>query len=803
MKTIGEYKLSKFLGKGSYGEIYLAEKPNDPKLYAAKIYDRKQMDMPLSNKFFKMELEIAGMLNHPNIAKFYDKLEDESHYYLIHEYCNGGNLTECIKKYQQIHKEPFSIEIIQHFMIEIISAFCHIHSKKIIHRDIKLDNILLSYDNETDKNNFDLMKSSIKIIDFGVATKLGPDGKAYYAIGTPLTMAPLILKKYANAGGAEKLMGYNEKADIWSLGTIFYQLLTGNHLFTGKDLEDLVKKVDEGNYKVPINKNFSKESISFLNCMLQYNPEDRISVQDLAQHDFITKSPSTFHEVDLKKIFHKIDKNELKINTKKNETIVKVLNASDEKNPNPFSKFDPKDPNVNQLKKAHTYQEEGYSWNGDIWSIKRYADVNQFTIQDLLAKKNLPKLDEPLRQSHRFAAGNVSPSKNINQNKELTKIEEEIKETEKIEEEKKKTELIKKNEEKKLEEKKQEEKKNNPENKKNNNIGEREEALLYIKGLLEEYKSVKEYFKKWGFFDQEKDAIEKYYKVENLLQSFEKGNSISFEALPKPISPEYLYGCSISDREAVFQDILNDFIQRKNDSETIRKNLILTYKNWDRDSFLLVKNKVMEKFERENANIEKCRNGIKLVEEKKDNKWIPQPKIEKNMEVRKTEKFNYDNCIFKTIIHMTKINYYNSSNNFIIRLSLKINEEKTFTGRFQIKNYGNFEDDIIWNLNNNEWNNLSEYFINVEFYLDKVLKGKQIIKIDRLKDEPNFNIKYPISFLAQPKPAIINLNIKVEMPLGKKYIRDEIRQIIKIKNSYPPFEGKSPLTSEIPRMFLK
>jgi hypothetical protein len=731
-------------------------------------------------------------------------LKDDSHYYLVHEYCNGGTLTECIQEYQQIHKEQFSIEIIQHFMIEIISAFCHIHANKIIHRDIKLDNILLSYENENDKKNFDLMKSSIKIIDFGVATKLGPDGKAYYAIGTPYNMSPLILKKYANAGGAEKLMGYDDKADIWSLGTIFYQLLTGNYLFTGKDLEELVKKVDEGNYKVPINKNFSKESISFLNCMLQYNPEDRISVHDLAQHDFITKKPSTFHEVDLKRIFHKIDKNELKINIKQNKTIVDVFNVPDENKPNHLSKFDPKDPNVNQLKKAHTYQEGGFTYNADIWSIKRYSDINQYTISDLLANKNVPKLDKPLKQSYRFSAGNVSPSKKINENKELTKIEEKIKENEKMEEEMKKTKLIKKNEEKELEEKKQEEKKQNPENKiNNNNIGEKEEALLYIKGLLEEYKSVKEYFKKWGFFEQEKDAIEKYYKVENNLQSFEKGNIISFESLPKPISPEYIYGCSISERDAVFQDILNDFIQRKNDSETIRKNLILTYKNWDRESFLLVKNKVMEKFERENANIEKCKNGIKLVEEKKDNKWTPQPKIEKSMEVRKTEKYNYDNCIFKTRIHMTKSNYYNSSNNFIIRLSLKINEEKTYTGRFHIKNYGNFEDDIIWNLKNNEWNDLSEYFITVEFYLEKVLKGKQIIKIDRLKDELNFNIKYPITFLPQPKPAIINLNIKVDMPQGKKIIRDEIRQIIKIKNTYPPFEGKSPLTSEIPRMFLK
>ena len=237
------------------------------------------------------------------------------------------------------YKEPFSIEIIQHFMIEIISAFCHIHSNNIIHRDIKLDNILLSYENENDKKNFNLMKSEIKIIDFGVATILGPGELVYVAAGSPMNMSPLVLKKYTNAGGLEKFQGYNEKADIWSLGTIFYQLLTGNFLFNANNMKELIQKVDEGNYSVPINKNFSKEVVSFLNCMLQYNPEDRISVQNLAQHEFITENPSTFHKTDLSKIFDKIDKDQLLINIKKNTTIRKVFNTPSEKKLNHLQKI--------------------------------------------------------------------------------------------------------------------------------------------------------------------------------------------------------------------------------------------------------------------------------------------------------------------------------------------------------------------------------------------------------------------------------------------------------------------------------
>ena len=123
MRIVGEYKLTKLLGSGTYGEIYLAKKGNEPTLYAVKVLDRKRMDSPRMQKYFKTELEILMELDLPNIANFYKKLEDKSNYYIIMEYCNGGTLKECLEKYISIHKETFPIEIIHHIMNQIIEPF--------------------------------------------------------------------------------------------------------------------------------------------------------------------------------------------------------------------------------------------------------------------------------------------------------------------------------------------------------------------------------------------------------------------------------------------------------------------------------------------------------------------------------------------------------------------------------------------------------------------------------------------------------------------------------------------------------
>ena len=771
MKTIGEYKLLKFLGKGSYGETYLAQKGNDPLKYAAKVLDKKYMDSPKMKKYLEAEIEITKELSHPNIIHFYEKLADETNYYLIMEYCNGGTLTQCMDKYMSVYKEPFSIDIIQNFMRQIISAFCHIHSQGIIHRDIKLDNILLSFENESDIKNLNLMKANIKIIDFGVATKLNSDEYAFTVVGTPLTMDPLILKKYSKAGGFEKLQGYNEKADVWSLGTVFYNLLTGKRIFTAKTKEEFFQKVESGDYVVPINKNFYKESISFLNCMLQYDPEDRISVQNLAQHDFITKNIKSFVQADLSQIFYKIDKNGLNINHKLNESISKVFNS--DKAVNQLKNNSAHIPGNNKLNRANTFEDGSYSFDADIYGLSQSSNNNQVNIND---SQNARK---------RFSAGDISHLSGSK--KELTKFEEELIETLKIDKE---------NEGKE---------KNNITNDKNykNNANESEEVKMYIKGLLDEYKAAKEYFNKNGFTLQEKDASDKVNLLQNYLYKYEQYSFVDYESLPKPISPEYIYNIPTSKRNSIFQEIIEQYNEKKNELEASLKNEVLKYQKMDKKTFQLLKNDIMSKLENEKSRIDKYKQIIEVFQKRYNNIWTPLPEFTRSLEFVKSEKITFEGCIFKMILHTTKNNYYNDKNRFTIKFNMKVNDDKNYFGEVNILSYGNYEKDIIWNLQESEWNNLSKYFINVDFYLDNNFKGNQKINITKLKEDFHMTISYPISFLNQQGTAYINFDIKVIMPEGKKITSKNQREIINIKKSFKPFEGKSPYTNKIPRLFLK
>ena len=316
-----EICLKEEISKGSFGRVHLTYyKNNSKKVYATKIISRKNEDSNF-RKYFNNEMNILKELDHINIIHLVELRFDKNYYYIITDYYNGGTLTNCLKKYMQIYGSPFSEEIVQYLMRQIVEAIKYLHKKGIIHRDIKLDNILVNFENKEDKENLNMLKCQIKLIDFGFATYLNDSNLAYSVLGSPTNMDPIILNKYnllLKYNINDKSIGYNEKVDIYSLGTVCYEMIIGQKIFNGKNREELVKKVEKGNYHLPTY--LSKEIVSFLIGMLKYDEEKRLNADELSTHPFLKNNIKDF-----KYMNHRVNCQELNLNIKKDQSISEIF----------------------------------------------------------------------------------------------------------------------------------------------------------------------------------------------------------------------------------------------------------------------------------------------------------------------------------------------------------------------------------------------------------------------------------------------------------------------------------------------
>ena len=324
---IEDLTLIKCLGKGAFGEVYLTSRQGSKQKYATKKIDKKYVSRPKAKKYLDNEIKILKEVDHPNIIKLYEVKETTQFFYLIMELCNGGSLADRLEEYIKKNKKPFPEETVQYLMKQIMSAINYLHSRNILHRDIKLDNILVNFDNDEDKRNNNVLKAKVKIIDFGFARHLAPAQLAYSTLGSPVNMDPGILRKL-NKMDNQNEYGYDEKADIWSLGTICYEMLIGKSTFDANSMRDLVRKVESGNYYLPTT--LSKEAVSFLNGMLQYDSKKRLSANQLYNHKFLKKPYSELTKINLKEASKNIIDSQLKINSKNNQSIWVIFETNEE-----------------------------------------------------------------------------------------------------------------------------------------------------------------------------------------------------------------------------------------------------------------------------------------------------------------------------------------------------------------------------------------------------------------------------------------------------------------------------------------
>ena len=203
------YDLIKIIGEGGFGKVYYAKnKFSHTEVSIKTINKSKNENLMLDNLTIKNEIEVLKSLSHPNIMKIYEFYSNEESYFLVNEYIKYGELSNKIK-------QTFSELQISVIIFQILKGLSYIHSHNIIHRDIKLENIMIS-DIENILINGKIEQFYwIKIIDFGIAKFTSSNKKEKGMTGTLYYMAPEVIKQ-----------NYDYKCDIWSVGVILYILLT-------------------------------------------------------------------------------------------------------------------------------------------------------------------------------------------------------------------------------------------------------------------------------------------------------------------------------------------------------------------------------------------------------------------------------------------------------------------------------------------------------------------------------------------------------------------------------------------------
>jgi calcium-dependent protein kinase len=228
---------------------------------AIKVINKRNIkSSELRNKFIN-EISVLKMIDHPNIIKLYEFFEDDSNYYLVTDYLSGGELLDYILK-----NKVLSEKITAKYIKQALESVAYLHSKNIVHRDIKLENLML----ESNEPN-----ALLKLIDFGTSIISSPFKKLKTYKGTISYLSPEVFENK-----------YNEKCDLWSIGVIMYILLSGKMPFGGRDEGEIIRCITKGSYNMKGREwvKISPHGTNLLKKLLNPNPKLRISASAALSH---------------------------------------------------------------------------------------------------------------------------------------------------------------------------------------------------------------------------------------------------------------------------------------------------------------------------------------------------------------------------------------------------------------------------------------------------------------------------------------------------------------------------------------
>ena len=330
----GLYALEdRILGKGSFGTVYLGiDLSKDRYVSLKKIPSEIKAD-PQKLQALSNEILISAGVDNENLVKILDLTDigEKEDKYIVYEFCNGGDLRRYLRYFKR-----FDEKVVQYLMSQVLNGVNELHNKKIIHHDIKPENVLVELRpfEIKDKYNFDekkqfekqvdtilqltdkkrlnqnnnnnqnrefilntLLKSKIKVSDFGLS-KFKEDNNEKMLSGSPLYMDPNLFEPNVDIKTIE-----NEKVDVWAIGIFAYELFLGKRPFNSpqQSLKELIQVLKRGFYEINLKEcgKVSKQFLSFLNMCLQRHQKIRPNVGELMFSEFITRDTSKFDYITL------------------------------------------------------------------------------------------------------------------------------------------------------------------------------------------------------------------------------------------------------------------------------------------------------------------------------------------------------------------------------------------------------------------------------------------------------------------------------------------------------------------------